>query len=111
MLARMEPRRKRLERPHPLKLWREVMGKSQADVAEACQISQPFISYIEAGWRIPLNDALSRLCDYTGLPAEAFVLPERFLRDQPNFLEKYRRRGRPRTRPPETRPTESPPDP
>jgi len=33
--------------------------------------------------------------DYTGLPTEAFILPERFLAEHPDFLRKYgRRRGK-----------------
>jgi transcriptional regulator with XRE-family HTH domain len=100
MVVGMQPRRRRLQLIHPLKQWRELMGKSQLEVAQACGLTQAFISYIEAGLRIPLNDALVRLRDYTGLPVEAFVLPEEFLRKEPNFLRKYRRPRRPPEPPP-----------
>jgi hypothetical protein len=49
---------------------------------------------VESGLRIPLDDKLEALLNYTGLPAEAFVLPERFLKDHPDFLRKYGRRGK-----------------
>jgi transcriptional regulator with XRE-family HTH domain len=94
MVATMERRRKRLEGPHPLRLWREHMRQSQQAFAAACHMSQPMVSQIEAGLRVPLDATLERLIDYTGLPAEAFLLPERFMREQPNFLRKYGRRGR-----------------
>jgi transcriptional regulator with XRE-family HTH domain len=88
----MERRRKRLEGPHPLRLWREHHQLSQQAFAEACQISQPMVSQIESGYRVPLDSTLERLLDYTGLPAEAFLLPERFLREHPDFLRKHGRR-------------------
>jgi hypothetical protein len=47
------------------------------------------VSLIENGLRVPLDDKLEALLDYTGLPAEAFVLPERFLEEHPAFLRKY----------------------
>ena len=94
MLAVMEKRRKKLAGPHPLRLWRDYMRQSQQAFADACHISQPMVSQIEAGWRVPLNATLERILDYTGLPAEAFLLPERFLRDEPDFLRKYGRRGK-----------------
>jgi transcriptional regulator with XRE-family HTH domain len=93
MIATMERRRQRLEGPHPLRLWREHRGLSQQAFAEACRVSQPMVSQIEAGLRVPLNAILERLLDYTGLPAEAFLLPKRFLEQNPNFLQKYGRRG------------------
>jgi transcriptional regulator with XRE-family HTH domain len=92
MLRTMEPRRKRLEQPHPLRLWREKHGVNQRDLARACGISQGMLSLVESGLRIPLDDNLEALLNYTGLPAEAFVLPERFLKDHPDFLRKYKKR-------------------
>lgn len=91
MVAAMQKRRKRLERAHPLKLWREKMGLGQVQVAKMCEVSQSFISYIESGLRVPMDDALERIIEFTGLPADAFVRTERFLEEQPNFLRKYRR--------------------
>jgi transcriptional regulator with XRE-family HTH domain len=66
----------------------------QQELADACGISQSMVSLIESGLRIPLDQTLEALLDFTGLPVEAFVLPERFLTEQPNFLRKYRRRGK-----------------
>jgi transcriptional regulator with XRE-family HTH domain len=94
MLATMPPRRKRLERTHPLRQWRDAHGLSQQAVAEACRLSQAMISYIELGLRIPLDDALEALRSYTGLPTDAFIRPEQFLQEEPNFLRKYAKRGR-----------------
>jgi transcriptional regulator with XRE-family HTH domain len=65
---------------------------SQQEFADACQLSQPMVSQIESGLRVPLNAILERLLDYTGLPAEAFLLPKRFLEQNPNFLQKHTRR-------------------
>ena len=92
MFQVMEPRRKRLQQRHPLKQWREREGLNQQALADACGISQSMISLIESGLRIPLDDALEALLDYTGLPAEAFMLPERFLAQHPDFLRKSRRK-------------------
>jgi transcriptional regulator with XRE-family HTH domain len=95
MLTRMPPRRKRLQQPHPLRLWREQAGRSQEDVAEACGITQAMVSLIELGLRIPQGEALDGLLAYTGLPTDAFVRTERFLEEQPDFLRKFRQPKRP----------------
>jgi transcriptional regulator with XRE-family HTH domain len=92
MLTRMPPRRKRLQQTHPLRLWREQVGKNQLEVAEACGITQAMVSLIEIGLRVPQGEALERLMEYTGLPIDAFVRTERFLQEQPDFLRKYGRR-------------------
>jgi transcriptional regulator with XRE-family HTH domain len=89
MLRVMEPRRKRLQQRHPLRQWRERVGVNQQELAAACGLSQSMISLIESGLRVPLDDILAALLDYTGLPAEAFMLPERFLATNPDFLRKY----------------------
>jgi transcriptional regulator with XRE-family HTH domain len=94
MLTRMPPRRKRLQQTHPLRQWRERVGQNQGEVAEACGITQAMVSLIELGLRIPQGEALDRLIAYTGLPTDAFVRTERFLEEQPDFLRKYRRKGR-----------------
>jgi transcriptional regulator with XRE-family HTH domain len=92
MLTRMPPRRKRLQQTHPLRQWRDHVGKNQVDVAEACCISQAMVSLIELGLRIPQGEALDRLLAYTGLPTDAFVRTEHFLEEQPDFLQKSVRR-------------------
>jgi transcriptional regulator with XRE-family HTH domain len=94
MLTRMPPRRKRLQQAHPLRLWRELGGKNQLEVAEACGITQAMVSLIEIGLRVPQGEALDRLIAYTGLPTDAFVRTEQFLKEQPNFLQKYGRRDK-----------------
>ena len=92
MLTRMPPRRKRLQQTHPLRQWRDYVGKNQVDVAEACGITQAMVSLIELGLRIPQGEALDRLLAYTGLPTDAFVRTEHFLEEQPDFLQKSVRR-------------------
>jgi transcriptional regulator with XRE-family HTH domain len=92
MLTRMPPRRKRLQQTHPLRQWRDHVGKNQVDVAEACGITQAMVSLIELGLRIPQGEALDRLLAYTGLPTDAFVRTEHFLEEQPDFLQKSVRR-------------------
>ena len=92
MLTRMPPRRKRLQQTHPLRQWRDHVGKNQVDVAEACGITQAMVSLIELGLRIPQGEALDRLLAYTGLPTDAFVRTEHFLEEQPDFLQKFVRR-------------------
>ena len=92
MLTRMPPRRKRLQQTHPLRQWRDHVGKNQVDVAEACGITQAMVSLIELGLRIPQGEALDRLLAYTGLPTDAFVRTEHFLEEQPDLLQKSVRR-------------------
>jgi transcriptional regulator with XRE-family HTH domain len=89
MLDTMAPqRRKPLAHVHPLRQWREQAGKSQQDVAHACHLTQAMISFIESGRRIPLGDALEALRTYTGLPTDAFIRPDHFLRENPGFFER-----------------------
>jgi transcriptional regulator with XRE-family HTH domain len=100
MLARMPPRRKRLQQTHPLRLWREHVGQSQSTVAAACGMTQEMVSLIELGLRVPQGENLDRLLAYTGLPTDAFVRTERFLEEQPDFFQKYARREKGRARKP-----------
>jgi hypothetical protein len=53
------------------------------------------ISHIERYFRTPRVDLLKILIEHTGLPTEAFILPERFLEAHPDFL---RKKPRPRKR-------------
>lgn len=94
MLARMPPRRKRLQQTHPLRQWRDHVGKGQVEVAAACGITQAMVSLIEIGLRIPQGEVLDRLLAYTGLPTDAFVRTESFLAEHPDFLRKARRSRR-----------------
>ena len=94
MLATMPARRPSTQPPHPLRLWREAKNLSQQEVADACELTQAMISYIEAGKKMPWGKALERLRDYTGLPADAFLRWQRFLQEEPNFLQKDGRHGK-----------------
>jgi DNA-binding XRE family transcriptional regulator len=80
--------------PHPLRQWRDLHGLSQDELAERCGVGQEMISHIERYFRAPRTNTLLKLQEFTGLPADAFVRTERFLEEQPNFLRKYRRKGR-----------------
>ena len=71
---------------HPLLQWRERYRVSQADIEEACGISQTFVSKVENGERVPLRETLERLRQFTGLPTDAFIRPYHFLREVPNFM-------------------------
>lgn len=73
---------------HPLLQWREKQKLLQRDVAMACGMSQATLSKIENWQRVPLGEWLERLMDYTGLPADAFVRAERFIKEHPNFLDR-----------------------
>jgi transcriptional regulator with XRE-family HTH domain len=88
MLTRM-PKKRATEKPtHPLAQWRACRGLKQSDVAVASGVSQGMISKIEGYQRIPLGDTLEALLAYTGLATDAFIRPERFLAEHPDFLIK-----------------------
>jgi Helix-turn-helix domain len=76
---------------HPLLHWRVEYGVTQQELVERAGVTQGAISHFEQYIRRPLPDALERLRSYTGLPTDAFIRPEQFLREEPNFLRKYRR--------------------
>jgi transcriptional regulator with XRE-family HTH domain len=59
---------------------------SQQDVAELTGLTQTFISLIERYRNIPLGKALESLRQTTGLPTDAFIRPQHFLVEQPDFL-------------------------
>jgi hypothetical protein len=50
-------------------------------------VTQSFISLIERWHNIPLNDALERLREVTGLPTDAFIRAGKFHAEYPEFLE------------------------
>jgi transcriptional regulator with XRE-family HTH domain len=62
---------------HPLARWREDHEISQAELAQKVQVRQMSISRYEHG-QTPESPILKRLCEFTGLPPQAFVYPERF---------------------------------
>jgi transcriptional regulator with XRE-family HTH domain len=95
MLATMPARRRGTPIDHPLRLWREAHNLSQQEVADACELTQAMISYIEADKKLPWRDALERLRTYTGLPLDAFLRWREFLQEiggEEGFLRKYGRR-------------------
>ena len=79
---------------HPLLRWRSLHHKTQAELADLCQVSQQSIAAYEHGTRSPSRPHLLKLMEVTGLPVEALVLPEQFLYDNPRFL-----RPKPKARP------------
>jgi transcriptional regulator with XRE-family HTH domain len=86
---------------HPLTRWRRQHGWTQRQLADACELSQATVAHIENYQRVPVRGSLERLMNVTGLPAEALVLPERFLAEHPDFLgptstPERMKRGRPR---------------
>lgn len=94
MIAVMGRRPKSLKTPHipahPLLQWREHYGVNQRELSAACGVSQGMLSKIENRQRIPLHESLDSLTDYTGLPIEAFIRPDRYLKEQPDFLASTR---------------------
>ncbi len=91
MLAIMPRRPPSHKPPHPLRQWREQHDLSQDQLAEITGLTQGMITHIERYFRIPLGQALERLRASTGLPTDAFIRPEHFIEEQPDFLQKYRR--------------------
>jgi transcriptional regulator with XRE-family HTH domain len=86
---------------HPLGRWRARHQISQDALGRRCQLSQKAISAYESGTRIPRSAALTRLVRETGLPLEALIFPEAFLRDHPDFLIEPPRQRKRRPRAPE----------
>jgi transcriptional regulator with XRE-family HTH domain len=98
MCETMPPRRQPADKPvHPLRQWRDRWGLSQTQLAAMASTTQGMIGHIERYIRTPRPRLMERLVDCTGLPIEAFVLPERFVRESPNFLRRSRRPRKDRT--------------
>jgi transcriptional regulator with XRE-family HTH domain len=90
------PRKQPVDKPpHPLRQWRDQHGLSQDELAERCGVGQGMISHIERYFRVPRKSTLIKLQDYTGLPTDALMFPERFLQENPNYFrtKRGRRRG------------------
>jgi transcriptional regulator with XRE-family HTH domain len=84
------PRKRETRKPvHPLLQWRTLYKLKQSDVSTASGVSQGMISKIEGYQRIPLGETLEALLAYTGLPTDAFIRPERFLAEHPDFLAQH----------------------
>jgi transcriptional regulator with XRE-family HTH domain len=93
MVIAMVRRRQPSDKPvHPLRQWRERHGWSQPQVAEYLGVTQGMVSHYELYIRQPRLDVLRKLCELTGLSADAFIEPERFVREHPDFLRPRRRR-------------------
>jgi transcriptional regulator with XRE-family HTH domain len=92
MVTIMARRRQPSDKPvHPLRQWRERHGWNQPKVAEYLGVTQGMVSHIELYVRVPRINILRKLCELTGLSADAFVEPERFIREHPDFLQPRRR--------------------
>ena len=89
MLAIMPRRQPANKLPHPLCRWRDQQGLSQDQLTKMAETTQGMISHIERYFRVPRVDILEKLLDCSGLPAQAFMLPERFLPQHPNLLRQY----------------------
>jgi transcriptional regulator with XRE-family HTH domain len=86
---------------HPIGRWRHRHQVSQEELGRRCQLSQKAISAYESGTRIPRGNSLTKLMRETGLPLEALIFPNEFLRDHPDYLMEPPRQRRRRQRPPE----------
>jgi transcriptional regulator with XRE-family HTH domain len=75
---------------HPLVQWRARFRVTQVQLSQACQLSQSQVSKIERGQLFPLRESLERLRTYTGLPTDAFIRPQQFLEEHPDFLRDAR---------------------
>ena len=59
--------------PSPLAFWRKRAGRSQASLAEAAGVSQPFLAQIEAGKRAGSVAVLARIARVLGLQIEDLI--------------------------------------
>jgi transcriptional regulator with XRE-family HTH domain len=88
----------------PLRRWRRKHRLTQAAVAERCEVTPTTVARWEKaerrGGRKPAGDALVRLIALTHLPAEALILPERYLTEHSTFLSPWALSGQGRGRPP-----------
>jgi transcriptional regulator with XRE-family HTH domain len=88
------PRKQPVDKPpHPLRQWRDQHGLSQDELAEHCGVGQGMISHIERYFRVPRKSTIIKLQDYTGLPTEALMFPERFLEQNPNYFRSKKGKG------------------
>jgi transcriptional regulator with XRE-family HTH domain len=82
----------------PLRRWRRSQQLRQEDLDARLGVPKGSIARWEQTLRIPRKETLERVADFTGLPIEAIMYPERFLREHPEFLatwaEQPPRRGR-----------------
>jgi transcriptional regulator with XRE-family HTH domain len=85
---------------HPIGRWRHLHQVSQEELGRRCQLSQKTISAYESGTRVPRGPSLLRLMEVTGLPLEALIFPDAYLRDHPDFLTEPPRQRKRRQRPP-----------
>lgn len=58
--------------PHPLRAYRKERGLKLRQIADKVEVSAVYIHQIETWKKSPSFDLLRRLCQATGLPAEAF---------------------------------------
>lgn len=59
-----------LDGQNPIKVWREYRGLTQQQVADAAQISKPYLSQIETGKRTGTTDVLSAIAEVLNISLE-----------------------------------------
>lgn len=59
-----------LDGQNPIKVWREYRGLTQQQVADAIQISKPYLSQIETGKRTGTTDVLSAIAEALNISLE-----------------------------------------
>ena len=59
-----------LDGQNPIKVWREYRGLTQQQVADAIQISKPYLSQIETGKRTGTTDVLSAIAEVLNISLE-----------------------------------------
>ena len=59
-----------LDGQNPIKIWREYRGLTQQQVADAIQISKPYLSQIETGKRTGTTNVLSAIAEVLNISLE-----------------------------------------
>jgi mRNA interferase RelE/StbE len=58
---------------HPVRVWREYRGLSAVALAEAADLSKPYLSEIETGKKPGSVDAYKHLAAALGVPVDALI--------------------------------------
>ena len=62
-----------LDGEHPIKVWREYRGLTQRQLAEAANISTPYLSQLESGKRTGSTEVLSTIAEALGISLDDVV--------------------------------------
>jgi DNA-binding XRE family transcriptional regulator len=62
-----------LDEPHPLAFWRKRAGMTQAELAQALDVSQPYIAQIETGRRLGDVHLYVRAAKFFGVQIEDVI--------------------------------------